>query len=76
MANKITEKEKAAFAAFKREYALQANPNNDPEADVTVDNSELTLLYENDVAWIILNADEWVNVVWKDEERRMETIEL
>ena len=76
MANKITEKEKAAFTAFNREYALQANPNNDPEADVTVYNSELTLLYENEVAWIVLNADEWVNVVWKDGERRMETIEL
>ena len=41
-----------------------------------VDNSELTLLYENEVAWIVLNADEWVNVIWKDGERRMETIEL
>ena len=57
MSKKLTKTEKEAFAAFEKEYALQANPDNSSDPGYSIDYSYLELLYENEAVWIVLNAD-------------------
>ncbi len=75
-------KVKEYIQAFHKEYLSQQKlePTTENIAEFSVDESQLKLLYEDKYTWVVLNDGDregkWVNVIWKEEDRRMETIEL
>jgi len=48
--------------------------------DYGIDDNQLKLLFEDENTCVILNDGgqerKWINVIWKDADRQMETIEL